>query len=176
MVTALQPWDGYAKMLQAPVCCRANMSRTFLTQDRRNSGFLKQVCHSHPNNLQHSSKQIGMHFHGIIRVSLGADMDWSTVTHLFPVSKEKWLLLALQWCLHSCMEESKKVAGAIAFLLSFQEEQAPTLCAQECLKASNKTNQAGRKQSVKQWGGMEPSFSVSAITWSSMGQCSRFTS
>lgn len=115
MVTALQPWGGSAEVLPAPVCCRADMSLTFLTQDRRSSGFLKQVCHSHPNNLQHTNKQIGMNFHGIFRVSLGADMDWSAVTFPFPVSKEMWLLPALDWCSHSCMEESKKVAGAIAF-------------------------------------------------------------
>lgn len=56
-----------------------------------------------------------MHFHGIFRVSLGADMDWSAVTHPFPVSKEMQLLPALHWFLYSCMEESKKVAGISAF-------------------------------------------------------------
>lgn len=56
-----------------------------------------------------------MHFHGIFRVSLGADMDWSAVTHPFPVSKEMRLLPALHWFLHSRMEESKKVAGISAF-------------------------------------------------------------
>lgn len=115
MVTALQPWGGSTEVLPAPVCCRADTSLTFLTQDRRSSGFLKQVCHSHPNNSQHTNKQIGMNFHGIFRVSLGADLDWSAVTLLFPVSKEMWLLPAPHWCSHSRMEESKKVAGTIAF-------------------------------------------------------------
>lgn len=115
VVTALQPRGSCAEVLPAPVRCRADMSLTFLTQDGRSSGFLKQVCHSHPNNLQHTNKQIGMHFHGIFRVSLGADMDWSAVTHPFPVSKEMRLLPALHWFLHSCMEESKKVAGISAF-------------------------------------------------------------
>lgn len=101
---------------------------SFCRWARSSSSFLKRVCHVHPNNLRHTSRQTRLHFHGIFQpvwMQTAAEMCDLTLPwhHRRCCCSQLCTGIALM-----CEGEQKVIwLETMGFLLEFQTEQRPDL-------------------------------------------------
>lgn len=112
---------------------------SFCRWTRRSSSFLKHVCHVHPYNLKHTSRQTRLRLHGIFNIVYVQTSAWSHPS----LAPQEMLLLALVLALMHEGEQNVLCLETIAFCWVFMQSSPPTSLARECMKASGNIRRHG---------------------------------